>query len=57
MKKQYRALKPVGHWKKGDIVGDLPQHKISQLLADGVIDVVKPEPKSKTANKEVATNG
>ena len=32
MKTQYKALKPIGPWVKGQIVGDLPQEKIKQLL-------------------------
>ena len=30
MKTQYKALKPIGSWVKGQIVGDLPQEKIKQ---------------------------
>ena len=56
MAKQYQALKPVGRWKEGEIVGDLPQQKIDQLVADGVIKAIKPEAKPKQA-KEVAANG
>ena len=59
MKTQYKALKPIGPWVKGQIVGDLPQEKISQLLANGVIEVIKPEVKVelKPKTKEVPANG
>ncbi|MEJ5037428.1 hypothetical protein WH285_10835 [Acinetobacter johnsonii] len=59
MKTQYKALKPIGPWGKGQIVGDLPQEKIKQLLEDGVIEVIKPEVKAeaKPKSKEVPTNG
>lgn len=59
MKTQYKALKPIGPWMEGQIVGDLPQVKIKQLLDDGVIEAIKPvvkvEVKPKT--KEVPANG
>ena len=59
MKMQYKALKPIGPWVKGQIVGDLPQEKISQLLANGVIEAIKPEVKTevKPKTKEVPANG
>ena len=59
MKMQYKALKPIGPWVKGQIVGDLPQDKISQLLANGVIEEIKPEVKAelKPKTKEVPANG
>ena len=59
MKMQYKALKPIGPWVKGQIVGDLPQEKISQLLENGVIEVIKPEVKVelKPKTKEVPANG
>lgn len=59
MKMQYKALKPIGPWVKGQIVGDLPQEKISQLLANGVIEEIKPEVKAelKPKTKEVPANG
>ena len=59
MKMQYKALKPIGPWVKGQIVGDLPQEKIKQLLEDGAIEVVKPETKAevKPKTKEVPVNG
>ncbi|UJA01474.1 hypothetical protein [Acinetobacter johnsonii] len=59
MKTQYKALKPIGPWVKGQIVGDLPQEKIKQLLDDGVIDAIKPELKAeaKLKTKEVPANG
>lgn len=59
MKTQYKALKLIGPWVKGQIVGDLPQEKIKQLLDDGVIDAIKPELKAeaKPKTKEVPANG
>ncbi|WEI03986.1 hypothetical protein PYR78_02535 [Acinetobacter johnsonii] len=59
MKTQYKALKPIGPWVNGQIVGDLPQEKIKQLLEDGVIEAIKPEVKAevKLKTKEVPANG
>ena len=59
MKTQYKALKPIGPWVEGQIVGDLPQVKIKQLLDDGVIEAIKPEVKVevKPKTKEVPANG
>ena len=59
MKTQYKALKPIGPWGKGQIVGDLPQAKIKQLLDNGVIEAIKPEVKVevKPKTKEVPANG
>ena len=59
MKTQYKALKPIGPWMEGQIVGDLPQVKIKQLLDDGVIEAIKPEVKVevKLKTKEVPANG
>lgn len=59
MSTRYKALKPIGPWVEGQIVGDLPQEKISQLLADGVIEAIKPEVKTevKPKTKEVPANG
>ena len=59
MKTQYKALKPIGPWMEGQIVGDLPQVKIKQLLEDGVIEAIKPEVKVevKPKTKEVPANG
>ena len=59
MKTQYKALKPIGPWMEGQIVGDLPQVKIKQLLDDGVIEAIKPEVKVgvKPKTKEVPANG
>ncbi len=41
MSKQYKALKPLGRWVKGEIVGDLPELQIKQLLKDKIIEEVK----------------
>lgn len=50
MKKQYKALQPVGRFQKGDVVGGLDDAQIKKLLADGVIQEV-PEPKAVPAKK------
>ena len=46
MKKQYKALTVVGRWKKGDIVGDLSDDQIKQLVAERVIEEIKPQTKA-----------
>ena len=48
---QYKALKPIGPWVKGQIVGDLPQAKIKQLLEDGVIEAINPVVKAEVKPK------
>lgn len=56
MTKKYKALKDVGCWKKGDLVGDLPEGQIKQLVADRIIEKLKHEsqaPKQTVKNKEV----
>lgn len=50
MAKQYKALQPVGRFKKDDIVGGLDDAQIKKLLADGVIQEV-PEPKPALVKK------
>lgn len=50
MAKQYKALQPVGRFKKGDVVGGLDDAQIKKLLADGVIQEV-PEPKAVPTKK------
>ncbi|WP_165493319.1 hypothetical protein [Acinetobacter sp. ANC 4216] len=50
MAKQYKALQPVGRFKKDDIVGGLDDTQIKKLLADGVIQEI-PEPKTAPAKK------
>lgn len=55
MKKQYKALHPIGRFKKGDVVGGLDDAQIKKLLADGVIQEVsepKPAPAKKTTGDE-----
>ena len=37
MSKLYKALEPVGRFKKGDFIGDLPKHEIERLLENKVI--------------------
>lgn len=44
--KQYKALKPVGRWQKGDVVGDLTEDQIKKLVAEGVIEEIKPQTKA-----------
>ena len=59
MKTQYKALKPIGPWMEGQIVGDLPQVKIKELFDDGVIEALKREveAEAKPKSKEVPENG
>lgn len=51
MTKQYKALKPVGHWLKGDIIGHLPETQINQLITDGVIKEYQPLVEEKIEDK------
>ena len=41
MKTQYKALKPVGRFQVGELVGGLNEDQIKKLVADGVIQEVK----------------
>lgn len=43
--KQYKALKPVGRWQEGDVVGDLAEDQIKKLVADRVIEEIKAQAK------------
>lgn len=56
MAKQYKALKPVGRFIKDDTVGGLSDDQIKKLIADKVIEEVKPSAQTKQA-KEVKTDG
>ena len=56
MSKQYKALMPVGRFEKDDIVGGLSDEQIKQLLADKIIEEVKPSAPAKQS-KEVKANG
>lgn len=56
MTKRYKALKPVGPWSKGDIIGDLPQAQIEKLLADKAIAAIHNAVEEKKP-KEVKVNG
>ncbi|MCL6237012.1 hypothetical protein M5F66_01420 [Acinetobacter sp. ANC 5033] len=56
MAKQYKARQPVGRFSAGDIVGGLTDIQISKLLADKIIEEVKPSAPNKPA-KEVKTDG
>lgn len=51
MKKQYKALHPIGRFKKGDVVGGLDDAQIKKLLADGVIQEVSEAKVAATAKK------
>lgn len=51
MAKQYKALQPVGRFKKGDVVGGLSDAQIKKLLADGTIQEV-PEVKAAAPAKK-----
>ena len=54
--KQYIALQPVGRFVIGGIVGGLTDQQIKQLLADKIIEEVKPSAPVKQT-KEVKTDG
>ena len=54
MAKQYKALQPVGRFKKGDVIGGLSDTQIKKLLADGVIQEV---PEVKPAAPAKKTTG
>ena len=41
MAKQYKALKPVGRFQVGEVVGGLNEDQIKKLIADCVIQEVK----------------
>ncbi|WP_180063612.1 hypothetical protein [Acinetobacter sp. YH16042] len=56
MAKQYKARQPVGRFSAGDIVGGLTENQISKLLADKIIEEVKPSAPNKPT-KEVKTDG
>lgn len=57
MDKQYRALKPIGRWAIGEIIGALPKLQIIQLLNEGAIEEVKeienPKSEIKPTQKKV----
>ena len=60
--KIYKALKPVGRFRTGDIVGGLTAAQIQDLLQRGVIEEVKEAPETKPAvqtktAKEVKADG
>ncbi|RSE30764.1 hypothetical protein [Acinetobacter junii] len=64
--KQYKALQPVGRFFAGDFVAGLSDKQITQLIANKVIEEVKPEKQAeplieskvvKTTNKEAKDNG
>ncbi|APR70728.1 hypothetical protein [Acinetobacter haemolyticus] len=64
--KQYKALQPVGRFVAGDFVAGLSEKQIAQLLANKVIEEVKPEKTAEPVietkatpktNKEVKVNG
>lgn len=44
--KQYKALKPVGRWQIGDVLGDLTGDQIKKLVAERVIEEIKPQTKA-----------
>ena len=50
--KQYKALQPVGRFKKGDFVAGLSDKQISNLLEIKVIEEVKQD---QEAEKEIAS--
>lgn len=44
--KQYKALKAVGRWQKGDVIGGLDDAQIKKLVADRVIEEIKAQAKA-----------
>lgn len=54
--KTYKALKSVGRFSKGDIVGGLSDDQIKKLEADKIIEEVKPSASTKLT-KEVKKDG
>ncbi|WP_171488555.1 hypothetical protein [Acinetobacter defluvii] len=57
MDKQYKALKPVGRFEKGEIVGGLSDEQIKKLVADKIIEEVKTSATVKLAKEVGKTNG
>lgn len=53
--KQYKALQPVGRFVAGDFVAGLSEKQITQLLANKVIEEVKPEKTTELVNEAKAT--
>ncbi len=53
---QHKALQPVGRFKVGETVGGLSDAQIKQLLADKIIEEVKPSAPTKLT-KEVKKDG
>ena len=53
---QHKALQPVGRFKVGETVGGLSDAQIKQLLADKIIEAVKPSAPTKLTN-EVKKDG
>lgn len=49
MTKQYKALKPIGRFKKGDYVGGFTEAEIKHHLAKGNIEEVEAKPTLKKA--------
>ena len=45
MVKQYKALKPVGRWQQGDVVGELTEDQVKKLVAERVIEEIKAQAK------------
>lgn len=60
MAKQYKALQPVGRFKKGEVVGGLDDAQIQDLLRRGVIELDKKPTQAKATQakkEEVKTDG
>lgn len=47
MTKQYKALKPIGRFKKGDYIGGFTEAEIKHHLAKGNIEEVEAKPTKK----------
>ncbi len=53
---QYKALKPIGRFEKGDFVGGLSEAEIKQHLAAGNIQEVKQAAATTKPMREGKTN-
>lgn len=57
MSKQYQALQPIGRFEKGDTVGGLSDEQIKKLVADKIIEEVKPSASTKQTKEVTKTDG
>jgi hypothetical protein len=52
---QYIAVKPVGRWSEGQIIGELPESTITELLKNGAIKAVTTTAKPKSKGDDNVT--